>query len=287
MRSTIHLVSARDYWPFAEAIRRDQREWWDRVHGRMIGDVDIAAASDRVREALADGPLKRDALLDVVRPFAPDRPTALWNGIDVDFVRVPPSGTWERRRADLYVTSESWLGAPAISVEDALDHLLRRYLGGFGPAPLTDAADWAGVNVKTLRPSTERIRLRPFRDEQGRDLLDLPRAPLPAADTRAPVRFLPVWDATLLVHARRTLILPEEYRPLIFNTKTPHSFSTFLVDGAVAGTWRVERLRDRATLTLTPCEPLPRGALRDLREEADALLRFHEPDASTHAVKTA
>ena len=59
----------------------------------------------------------------------------------------------------------------------------------------------------------------------------------------APPRYLPVWDATLLVHARRTQILPEQYRPRIFNTKTPHSFNTFLVDGAVAGIWRYERGR--------------------------------------------
>ena len=54
----------------------------------------------------------------------------------------------------------------------------------------------------------------------------------------APVRFLPVWDATLLVHARRTRILPEDFRPKLFNTKTPHSFPCFLVDGQVAGTWK-------------------------------------------------
>jgi len=54
------------------------------------------------------------------------------------------------------------------------------------------------------------------------------------------VRFLPTWDAMLLVHARRTTVLPEKYRPLIFNSKAPFSFHTFLVDGQVAGTWRHE-----------------------------------------------
>jgi hypothetical protein len=94
-----------------------------------------------------------------------------------------------------------------------------------------------------LTPAIESLRLRRFRDERGGELLDLPRAPLPDGETPAPVRFLPVWDATLLVHARRTQILPERYRPLVFNTKTPQSVSTFLVDGRVAGTWRQERSR--------------------------------------------
>jgi hypothetical protein len=117
----------------------------------------------------------------------------------------------------------------------------------------------------------ERLRLRRFRDEQGRELLDLPRAPLPDPDTPAPVRFLPTWDATLLVHARRTAILPEPYRPRVFHTKTPHSVSTFLVDGAVAGTWRYEKGRVR----LEPFHSLARATRRDLAEEAEKLAAFH------------
>jgi hypothetical protein len=117
----------------------------------------------------------------------------------------------------------------------------------------------------------ERLRLRRFRDERGGELLDLPRAPLPDPVTPAPVRFLPTWDATLLVHARRTQILPEPYRPLVFNTKTPHSVSTFLVDGAVAGKWRYEKGRVR----LEPFGRLPKGARMDVEEEAERLASFH------------
>jgi hypothetical protein len=117
----------------------------------------------------------------------------------------------------------------------------------------------------------ERMPLRRFRDERGGELLDLPRAPLPDPDTRAPVRFLPTWEAMLLVHARRTQVLPEPYRSLVFNTRTPHSVSTFLVDGAVAGTWRYEGGR----IWWEPFEPLPRAARRELEDEAKGLAAFH------------
>jgi len=80
----------------------------------------------------------------------------------------------------------------------------------------------------------------------------------------APVAFLPTWDATLLVHARRTQILPERFRPMLFDTKTPHSAPTFLVDGQVAGTWNHEGDRVR----LSPFEPLPRAARRAIDDEA-------------------
>jgi len=115
------------------------------------------------------------------------------------------------------------------------------------------------------------LRLRRFRSEGGDELLDVPRAPLPPADTPAPVRFLPTWDATLLAHARRTQILPEEHRSRVFNTRTPQSMPTFLVDGAVAGTWR----HDGGAIDLEPFGPLDRASARALREEAARLQAFH------------
>ncbi len=137
-----------------------------------------------------------------------------------------------------------------------------------GPA---DIAGWAGLNVTVIRPTLERLRLRRFHDEQGKELLDLPRAPLPDPDTPAPVRFLPVWDATLLVHARRTGILPEQYRARVFNVKTPNSVNTFLVDGQVAGTWRYEKGR----VKLEPFKRLSKATRVELHEEAERLAAFH------------
>jgi len=182
------------------------------------------------------------------------------------------------------------LGAEWIEPSDTdgvrgLAHLLRRYLGGFGPARLADAAQWAGVAVPKMKATAEGVELRAFRDEQGREVVDLPGAPLPSADTPAPVRFLPTWDATLLVHARRTLVLPEAYRPLVFSTKTPHSVGTFLVDGSVAGSWRTDRSGERANLLYTPFERLTAAAEREVREEAAGLIRFMEPTSASYAVE--
>jgi len=135
-----------------------------------------------------------------------------------------------------------------------------------------EIADWAGISHATLLPAIDRLSLRQFRDEKGKELLDLQRAPLPEAATPAPARFLPTWDATLLVHARRTQILPERYRALVFNTKTPHSVPTFLVDGAVAGTWRFVGGR----IEVKPFGPLPKSARREVDDEAKRLEAFHK-----------
>jgi hypothetical protein len=266
LRSTIHLVSAADYWPFALAIRDARREWYLRVSRNAPGADELAEAAQRLRASLADGPLRRTEI-DRLLGARLGGPVGAW----LEMVRVPPSGTWERRRADLYAAAEDWLGPPKVTADEGIELLVRRYLGGFAPATKAEIANWAGLPVRSLDPALKELRLRRFRAEDGAELLDLPRGALPEAETPAPVRFLPVWDATLLVHARRTQILPERYRPLVFNTKTPHSVNTFLVDGAVAGTWRYER----GGVRLTEFEPLTPAVRRELEEEADRLAAFH------------
>ncbi|HEX8067261.1 MAG TPA: winged helix DNA-binding domain-containing protein [Thermoleophilaceae bacterium] len=270
MRTTIHLVSAADYWPLAIAIRERRREHWLRARRRQgFTARGLAAAARRVRRRLDDeGTIHRRELEEAAGGGAAGAGGA---GVWLDLVRVPPSGTWERRRADLYAAAEDWIGPPETSADEALDHLVRRYLGGFGPATKHEIADWAGLTATDLAPALARLRLRRFRAEDGAELLDLPRAPLPDPDTPAPARFLPVWDATLLVHARRTGVLREEHRPRIFNVRTPHSVSTFLVDGVVAGTWRYER----GAVKVEPFGRLPRSARAELREEADRLAELH------------
>lgn len=259
MRSTIHVVSRRDFWPFAVAIRAAQREWLVRAWKVPVPELERQA--DRLRALLADGPRRAEELATVSRTWDPA----------LNLVRVPPSGTWERRRANLIELADRWLGPEDSADADAGVLLVRRYLAAFGPASRDDIASWAGLKRAHVNPVLERLTLRRFCDEVGGELLDLPRAPLPHPDTPAPVRFLPTWDAVLLVHARRTGVLPEEYRPRIFPTRMPQSVGTFLVDGAVAGTWRFEDGRIR----WEPFARLDRPTRLEVDDEAERLAAFH------------
>jgi hypothetical protein len=263
MRNTIHVVSRADYWPLVIAVRSERMAWSRSV--QRSDERAVRRAAERLRRFLADGPRRQKEIADA----------GLWVpgvGIWLDLVRVPPSGTWERRRADLFGLAEDWVGPePELGEDEAREHLVRRYLGAFGPAPRRDIAGWAGMSVGALAVALERVPLRRFRDEEGRELLDLPRAPLPPPDTPAPARFLPTFDATLLVHARRTGILAEEHRKRIFHVRNPQSERTFLVDGRVAGAWRY----DGGRITLDPFGRLPRATRAELVEEAERLAAFH------------
>jgi hypothetical protein len=264
MRSTIHMASKRDFWLFTAGIREQRRRWW--LRSFRGSENDVAVAAGKTERLLADGPKRRS---EIVKALGLDNPT--WYGVMLwlDLVRVPPYGTWEQPRADLYGLASHRLGEPpAVTEAEGIEHLVTRYLAAFGPASRADVASYTGLPNGVLAPILEDMTLRRFVDERGKELLDVPRAPLPDAKTPAPPRLLPVWDATLLTQARRTQILPERYRSRVFNTKMPHSIHTFLVDGQVAGGWRHENGR----ILLEPFERLSRlskATRRALEDEAD------------------
>jgi hypothetical protein len=263
LRGTIHVVSRRDFWPWRAAVRAGDRRWLRRVRP-FATPRRTKAANLKLRRALADGPQRAADLIEAVGKDA-------WLAADIDLVRVPPSGTWERRRADLYALAEHWVGPDDADEEAGRELLVRRYLAAFGPATVADIRSWSRLSPEEAERALERIGPRLFRDEEGKQLLDLPRAPLPHPDTPAPPRFVPTWDAILLVHARRTGVLPEELRPRIFNSKLPFSMHTFLLDGRVAGSWRCENGR----IELQPFRKLTRAELRELEPERERLAAFH------------
>ena len=257
LRSTIHVVAADDYWPAALAVRDERRTAQLRAMRGTPSAAEFRAAADKLRDALAAGPMRQKEIDALLGPGLRSG-AGLW----VDLVRVPPSGTWDRRRADLYGLAEDWVGPEKGSAADGVDLLVRRYLAGFGPATPKEIANWAGLPVATVTATLDALDLRRFRTETGASLVDLPDAPLPDAGTPAPVRFLSNWDAALLVHARRTGILPEEHRPKIFHTRAPQSFPTFLVDGAVAGTWKFVDGRVDVGGVRAAVQGRPQGACR-------------------------
>jgi hypothetical protein len=268
MRLTIHLVSREDFWPMALGTAAARRRLWLRTHPDVTAEQ-MAAIAARIREAAAGGTLHRRDMDELG-----GRPHGLGAGQWVDVVRVPPSGTWERRRADLFALADEWLGPPGDTTAEAgVELLVRRYLTGFGPARPAEIADWAGLAARDVTAALARLEVRRFAGEDGRELVDLPGLPLPDPETPAPVRMLPTWDATLLVHCRRAQILPEEHRPRIFSVRTPQSVPTFLVDGAVAGTWRYAD----GKVAIEPFARLDRATRRALDEEAERLRAFHAP----------
>jgi hypothetical protein len=167
---------------------------------------------------------------------------------------------------------------------DATRELVQRYLAAFGPASVQDAQAWSGL--PRLKDVFEALRpeLVTFRDERKRELFDLPDAPRPGSDVPAPIRFLPDFDNLVLAHDDRTRFIAPEHRSRIV-TKNLLVRATFLVNGRVAGLWRVERRKATAILVLEPFAPLAKKTLAALEAEGDALLKFVEEDAAAREVR--
>lgn len=278
MRQTIYVVSQHDFVLMAAGVRRARREWWLRVsRSRGLDETAYRTLADKLATTLKDGPRTRAELLEDIDvagyPKHALEGVVLW----LDLVRIPPYGTWEHPKADLFGLAADWIGATttpieAVDVSDGLDLLVQRYFRAFGPAPLSDVASWAGVPVAALEPSIERLDLRRFRNESGALLLDLPFGPLPDPAIPAPVRFLPTWDAVQLVHAKRAAIISEQDRARALSTSTPSGVGTFLVDGSAAGCWTFtgERVETEAF------SPLPAAVRDEVEAESVALAAFFD-----------
>ena len=261
LRGTIHMVSKREFWRYAIGIRRARQDW----AAALPTGTDLRSKSTALREALADSPKTVKELGEMGRGFVGN--LGLW----VDLVRVPPSGTWERRRADRLALADDWIGPADATEAEGLEHLVRAYLRGFGPAPWKDVASWAGISVQSVKLGAASLELVTYRDETGKELFDLAGLTLPDEDVPAPVRFLPHWDSNLLVHARRTGILPEAHRGRVFSTKKPFSVGVALVDGRAVGGWTPRDGR----IELELYEELSAKDAKAVEREREALEAFH------------
>ena len=263
MRQTLHLVTRRDYGVIRSAMSDTNFPWEEPGPQRLAPAIRKLAAAGPVTAAEGRAWIERTRGLkgyDARRAWRYGRVAA-------HVLHHHESALWDSVADGRFVAVEE---PDRHDPTEARVEMLRRYLAAFGPASRRDIVAWSMMHVPEIDRALERLEpLRRFRAEDGRELLDVPRAPLPAADTPAPVRFLPKWDNVLLSFADRTRVLPEEYRKTVIKMNGDVA-QTFLVDGVVAGIWRIEDGR----VAIEPFEPLPRAARSELQDEAAGLEAF-------------
>lgn len=282
MRSTIHLVSARDCLALRPLVQPVLDRSLQGTYGSRLQGLQLEAVAAAGRALVDERPLTTGQIGKLLAERWPGRdPEALGNAVRalVPLVQVPPRGVWGASGLALHASAEAWLGRPLEPEPDA-GRMIRRYLAAFGPASVRDLQVWSGLT--RVRETAERLGLRTFRDEDGRELLDVPGGALPDPATPAAPRFLPEYDNVLLSHADRTRIVAEEHRPLVYTVNGIRP--TVLVDGFVAGTWRIERDRGGATLLVEPFDRLVGKSRAALIAEAEQLLAFAAAGAEKRRV---
>ncbi|GIJ72574.1 hypothetical protein Voc01_074910 [Virgisporangium ochraceum] len=298
MRSTVHLLTAGD----ALAVRPLVQPVVERVtmgaFGRRLRGVDRDALVAAARALVEEEPLAAaDLGRRLAERFPGHDPAALAQGARawLPMVQVPPRGVWGRGGRALQAPLDTWLSARPDTPLDArpgtrlgpaaaatAEDLVLRYLAAFGPATVRDVQAWSGLTrlrevVDGLRP-----RLRVFTDADGAELVDLPDAPRPDADTPAPTRFLYDYDNLLLSHADRRRVLGDpgtvDFAAHGYAADSNLQPASVLVDGTVAATWRVTVDRDGARLAVRGFRRFTAREVADLAAEGAELLRFLHPD---------
>ena len=289
MRVTLHATSARDYVPLVTALGPMHRGS-EATTRRGVARPERIAEIARRAAVFAREPRRSVDLRAFVAELAGEDPldTPLWWWIrrNLPLIHVPEDVAWSFSRRPVLVTPGAWLDDPALDdgtampYDSAVEHLVRRYLGSFGPASLADVASWSGMSVAPLRAAATALdrtgELERFSDDAGRELLDLVGAPRPAPDTPAPPRLLPMWDSVLLAFRDRTRVIDDAHRPIVI-ARNGDVLPSILVDGRVVGLWFAERDGHRTRIVLEPFAPLRAEDQRALEATAERLAAFVEP----------
>ncbi|WP_030669256.1 winged helix DNA-binding domain-containing protein [Streptomyces rimosus] len=296
MRRTVHLVTADD--ALAWRARHDAmlRQRAQGAYRRELDGVDFDELAAAGRAVMADGePRSMPELARAVADRWPEpglRPLGeMLVAALIPMVQLPPRGVWRARAGARYLPLATWLGRdidpPAArngidpdtpDTPDGPDPvgaaLIRRYLAAYGPAASADLRAWCGLAGLPAAVAAVREELITFRDERGRELLDLPDAPRPDPDTPAPVRFLPAFDNAILGYQDRGRIIDDAHRGL-----SVAGARVVLVDGRVAATWTVED----GTVTATPLRPFSRAERTAVTEQGQELAAFLSEGESDRA----
>lgn len=274
MRGTLHLVTPDDYWAFATVRRELGATLWPPAYEKLVPKARLAQLAKEALKELRGTNRTLKEMLTLLEPHArsPATPAFLWRRLQgyAFVVHVPPSGSWGYNKEGVYATADEWIPGTPPPPAEAFNRLVLRYLAAFGPATKHDIGQWAGLpRVTPIVEALDRLELRTFRDEGGRTLYDVLRAPLPDPDTPAPVRLVPRFDNLVLAHDDRTRILGDVPVTRVV-TKNAIVHATILVDGFVAGTWRLENGR----VVLEPFGRLSRETQAALASEIERLEAF-------------
>ena len=289
IRGTLHLVAAKDFAALRPAIQPVLDAGMQAVlRGRSAG-LDTDGLIALARQVLAEEPRTFEELRErFLRAYPKGDERAMGYAVRmlVPLVQVPVEGAaWEFPAQARFALADEWLERAVSRTPAPPDQLVRRYLAAYGPASVADAQAWSGLGG--LRDTFDALRpgLRTFRDEQGRELFDLPDAPRPEGDVKAPVRLVPEYDNLIVSRADERFVARRD-RPRVFLSALRIA-ATVLVDGFAAGTWKLEEKKGTATVSIAPFAPFAARTRKEVEAEAEALARFAEPEARAFEVRVA
>ncbi|MBF6079474.1 winged helix DNA-binding domain-containing protein [Nocardia beijingensis] len=280
MRGTIHLVTPPDAVRIAPHVQPELEKVPFRKgfnYGAMVG-LDPEEVRGHGEATLGDEPMSAADLRGRAAELYPDRdPGAVvqtWL-YQLPVLQTPPRGKWKDNSRPIWSRVEPWLGTP-LDPAYPLAELLFRYLRAFGPASTMDMQTWSKLLGMKQAVAELGDRVRTYTDERGRTLYDAADGELADPDIPAPVRLLGWYDNAVLSHRDRTRIVPDGAAPPL--RAFAAQVSPVLVDGFLAGLYKVFTNASAARLRISPTRKWTAAERADVEAEAHALLGFLEGD---------
>lgn len=290
IRGTLHLVGAKDFAALRPAVQPVLDAGMQAVQfARKATGLDTDGLTALARQILAEEPRTFEEMRERFQgayPKCDERAMGYAVRMLLPLVQVPEEGAaWEFPAQARFALADEWLARPVPRGAATPDQLVRRYLAAYGPASVADVQAWSGLGG--LRDTIDALRpgLLAFRDEQGRELFDLPDAPRPDEDVPAPVRLVPEYDNLIVGRADERFVARGD-RPRVFLSALRIA-ATVLVDGFVAATWKLEQRKGTATVSIEPFAPFSARTRKEVVAEAEAMARFAEPEARAYEVRVA
>jgi hypothetical protein len=274
MRATLHLHTARDLIDLRALVQSVPEKSWQGAHAKHFGKADKAEVLAAGRALLDAGPMTNGALGKALAERWPESDPlalALWVAVSETLVQIPPTRIWGSGHAPLLTRVQNWLQGPYEGRKSREDMVLR-YLAAFGPASVADMQAWCGLTRLDTSFAALGDKLLRFEDENGRVLFDLPDAQRPAAETPAPVRFLPDYDNILIGYADRSRFI--DAGGIVRISRGNGFRPVLIVDGVAAATWRLVREKKAAMLEIDPFRPFTRRERLAVEAEGEAFVVF-------------
>jgi hypothetical protein len=251
LRGTLHVMTRDDYPRIAAGYIESRMG-----RTRNLG-VDLAA----LRRAMPRRTLRRNEATEIAARVlgTEDEWTIIFALRALPFVRVVV-GPWPHTKPP----PVRFFPEPLPDPEESATRVVRAYLAAYGPATRDDIEHFTSFTIRQIAPALDGLVERD-------GFYDVPRAPTSSPRVAAPVRFLPAYDSMILAHKDHSRIVPPEYVEAVYNKKNTTTKNTFIVDGFVAGTWRIEK----GKLLVEPFAPLPLKWRREVDAEGERLLSWY------------
>jgi hypothetical protein len=166
------------------------------------------------------------------------------------------SGPRRGKQSTYMLVDERVPPSAALTPDNAMAELVRRYFTSHGPATIQDFVWWSGMTVRQTKAALADVGSGLVRETIDEQEYWYSPASRPARRPANAVDLLPIYDEYLIAYKNRSAIVDPDRRR---DNRAHDGYGQFLmIDGMLSGTWRMSDSRSGVDVTVSPYRKLSR-----------------------------